>query len=223
MMMSTHMAYGFVSAYLLGLLFVFGMAPSTYSAVIPLTAWLALAGLVGGFFPDIDQLEFCGPVRLRKYFTHKKTFHFISGYLILSFLLLGSAIILRQYLIPLLVLACACVAAGIHSIMDPLDGWRDDHPEQGIYEHLSRRWLPSLRLIMFAGMWEWVVQAAATIGFIAISANLSQLIVPGWVLATMTYFIIWIISAVFDAFHRAPKRQPRETTSIRSFRGTTLR
>jgi hypothetical protein len=217
------MAYGFVSAYLLGLLFVFGVAPSSYPVVMPLTAWLALAGLVGGFFPDIDQLEFWGPVSIRKYFTHKKTLHFISGYLILSLLLLGMATILPQYLIQLLVLACACVAAGVHSIMDPFDGWRDDHPEQGIYEHLSRRWLPSLRLIMFAGMWEWVVQAAATIGFIAISANLSQLVVPGWLLATTAYSTIWAISAGFDAFHRAPKRQPRETAAIRTFRGSSLR
>jgi hypothetical protein len=217
------MAYGFVSAYLLGVSFAVVVAPSSYSAVVPITAWLALAGLVGGFLPDIDQLEFWGPVAIRKYFVHKKTLHYISGYFLASLLLVALAALISQFLIPLLILACICVAAGVHSLMDPLDGWRDDHLEQGIYEHISRRWIPSLRIVMFAGMWEWVIQAAATIGFIAISANLSQLVLPGWVLATVTYFVIWAISAVFDAFHRAPKRQPRESAALRSFRGANLR
>jgi len=221
--MSTHMAYGFVFAYLLALAFVFGVAPWTYPVVMPVTAWFALAGLVGGFFPDIDELESRGPVRIRKYFVHKKTLHYLSGYLIASLLFMVLTIFVTQYLILFLGLSCGCFAAWVHSIMDPLDGWRDDHPEQGIYEHVTRRWLPSLRLIMFAGMWEWVIQAAATIGFIAISANLSQLVLPGWVLATITYAIIWAISAGFDAFYRAPKRQPREFAMIRSFRGAKLR
>jgi len=216
------MAYGFVSAYALGLIFTFGIAPSSRPLVLPITAWLALAGLVGGFFPDIDQLEFWGPDSIRKYFVHKKTFHYISGYFLACVVLVVLAVVFAEYLIQFLVLASASIAAWIHSVMDPLDGWRDDHPEQGIFEHITRRWLPSLRLIMFAGMWEWVVQAAATIGFIAISANLSQLVVPGWVLATVIYFVIWAISAGFDAFHRAPKRQPRESASIRTFRGATI-
>ena len=42
---------------------------------------------------------------------------------------------------------------------NPLDDWREDHPDEGIYEHITRTWLPSKRLIHFAEMREWVVQA----------------------------------------------------------------
>jgi hypothetical protein len=90
--------------------------------------------------------------------------------------------------------------------MDPLDGWRNDHPEEGIYEHITRKWLPSRRIIHFAGMWEWVIQAFAAVWFIAISANLSQLFITGGQFGTLAYLGIFSISAVFDAKHRAPKR-----------------
>jgi hypothetical protein len=216
-MMSTHTAYGFVAAFSLALLFA-NVVPSAYSVVMPLTAWFVLAGLVGGFFPDIDQLEFWGPEQLRKYFVHKKTLHYISGSFIATVILASLAAIYPQHLFWFLALACASVGAGVHSLMDPLDGWRDDHPEQGIYEHLSRKWIPSLRLVMFAGMWEWVIQAFAAIWFIAISANLSPLLLPGWKLGTVIYFFIWTISAVFDAQHMAPKRQSRELEYIRGLR-----
>jgi hypothetical protein len=36
--------------------------------------------------------------------------------------------------------------------MDPFDGRRDDHPEQGIFEHVTEKWIASLRLIPFALM-----------------------------------------------------------------------
>ncbi len=215
--MSTHMAYGFVAAYSLALLFAH-IVPSAYNLVMPMTAWFVLAGLFGGFFPDIDQLEFWGPEQVRKYFIHKKTLHYISAYFIATIILASLAAFYTQYLLWLLVLACASFGAGIHSLMDPLDGWRNDHPEQGIYEHLSRKWIPSLRLVMFAGMWEWVIQAFAAIWFIAISANLSQLFLPGWKLGTVIYFAIWGISAGFDAKHMAPKRQSRELAYIRNLR-----
>jgi hypothetical protein len=214
-MMSTHTAYGFVAAYSLALIFSI-VVPSAYTAVMPVTAWLVLSGVFGGFFPDIDQLEFWGPQQIRKYFVHKKTLHYITGYFVAMAILTSLAVFYPQYLLWLLGLACASLGAGVHSLMDPLDGWRDDHPEQGIYEHLRRKWIPSLRLVMFAGMWEWVIQAFAAIWFIAISANLSQLFLPGWKLGTVIYFFIWGISAVFDAHYVAPKRQSREIDYIRS-------
>jgi len=214
LMMSTHMAYGFVVAYFLALLFVTEIAPSTNLMLMPLTSCFALAGLIGGFFPDIDQLEKIWP----KYFVHKKTLHYLSGYLIANALLLAIAAFNRQYATWLVTLACGSFGAWAHSVMDPFDGWRDDHPEQGIYEHITGRWLPSLRLVGFAGMWEWVIQAFAAVWFIAISANLSQLVLPGWQLGTFAYFGVWLTSAIFDAFYRAPKRQLREMEHIRSFR-----
>ena len=216
--MSTHMAYGFVAGYLLTSLFA-EIVPWSSSLVLPLAAPLVLVSLVGGALPDLDQLEFWGPIQIRKYFVHKKTCHYITGYAIASAILFALATWFSPYTILLLALACVSLAAWVHCIMDPLDGWRDDRPEQGIYEHFTNKWLPSLRLVMFAGLWEWVIQALAAVGFIAISANLPQLIVPGWKIATLTYFGIWGISAGFDALHRAPQRQARERESVRAFRG----
>ncbi len=221
-MMSTHMAYGFVTAYVLSVTFAIWVAPSTYQVLMPATAILALAGAIGAIFPDIDQAEFWAPKSIGKYFTHKKTLHYITGYLILSSILVILAIFFQKYVFWLIVAACWSFGAWTHSLMDPLDGWRDDNPEEGIYEHITRKWLPSKRLIHFAGMWEWVVQAFAAVWFIAISANLSQLLIPGWQLGTMAYLGIFSISAVFDARHRAPKRQPRELPHIRLLTGAAV-
>lgn len=130
--------------------------------------------------------------------------------MILAALLFIMALEIRQYSFWFLLLACGCIGAGVHSIMDPFDGWNDDHPDWGIYEHLTRRWLPSLQLVVFAHMWEWVIQAFAAIWFIAISAHLSQLLQPGWQVATEGYLGIWIVSALFDVRIRASDRQARE-------------
>lgn len=184
--------------------------------VLPITAWCALCGVLGGAIPDIDQLEFCGPLPLRKYFTHKKTLHYISGYLILAIILLGLAIALRQYVVTLVLLGSVAFGAWVHSMMDPFDGWRDDRMDEGIFEHVTRKWIASLHLVLFAGMWEWVIQAFAALCFIAISANLSQLIVPGWQLGTGVYFVIWLVSVVYDAGYRAPKRQVKEAALLQT-------
>ena len=202
------MAYGFVAGFTTAVLFTI-VAPWA-SFVVPSTAVFALIGTFGGLFPDIDQLEFWGPPCIRKYFTHKKTLHYLLGYFILGTLLFIIALENRQNSFWFLALACGSIGAGVHSFMDPFDGWRDDNPKQGIYEHLTRRWLPSLQLVVFAHMWEWVIQAFATIWFIAISAHLSQLFQPGWQVATEAYFAIWIVSALFDVHIRASDRQARE-------------
>ena len=179
-MASTHMAFGFVSSYFLTAVFATHIAGWAYPVIMPITAVLALVGLFGGLFPDVDQLEFWGPTWIRKYFVHKKTLHFLFGYFIATVLLVGLAVCEPQHVLLLLGLACASLGAGVHSAMDPFDGFRDADQNQGIYEHVFlRRWIRSLNVVRFAHMWEWVVQAFATIWFIAISANLSQLIVPG--------------------------------------------
>jgi hypothetical protein len=221
------MAYGFVSGYALGAAFTSWITPSTSPVLLPASVILAIAGAIGAIFPDVDQLEFWGPGSIAKHFTHKKTLHFITGYLILSAILTILAATFPKYALWFMIAACWSLAAGIHSVMDPLDGWRDDHPEQGIYEHVTRRWLPSLRLIHFAGLWEWVVQAFAGVCFVAISANLSQLMitrelmVPGWQIGTLVYLGILLVSVVFDA-RIASKRQIRELPYIRSFTGASI-
>jgi len=210
--MSTHMAYGFVSGYLLTLLFAV-VAPSSCSVVMPVTAFLALAGLVGGIIPDIDSLESLG-------FVHKKTCHFIVGYLLAAVGLFIVAWLFLERRVWVLVLACVALGGWLHSFMDIFDGFRDRDPSQGIYEHLFvRRWLRSLNKVGFAGTWEWILQALAALGFIAISANLSQLFVPGWQVSTVTYGCIWGISVTYDVLVRAKKRQEAEFSYIHGYRG----
>lgn len=213
MMMSTHMAYGFVPAYLLTLFFAVVVAPSSYPVIMPVTAFLALMGLLGGIIPDVDSLESLG-------FVHKKTCHFIVGYLFAAIGLVVVAKLLPEWRVSTLALACVALGGWLHSFMDIFDGFRDFDPNQGIYEHLFvRRWLPSLQKVAFAGTWEWILQAFAALGFIAISANLSQLFVPGWQIATITYGGIWGVSVIYDVLVRAKRRQAAEFRYIRGYRG----
>jgi hypothetical protein len=222
MMASTHAAYGFVSSYVLALLFVRFISPTAYPLIMSVTAWLVIVGMIGGVFPDLDQLQFWGPPWISKHFRHKDTCHYIAGYVLAAMILLATAVLVPSYALWLLGLACAAFGAGIHSLMDPLDGWNDNNPAWGIYEHVTKRWLPSLRWVMFAGLWEWIIQAFATIWFIWISANLSPLTIsawqfPGWLVATGSYGSIWVISTLWDARH-APERQERERELIHAIR-----
>lgn len=219
-MASTHAAYGFVTSYPLILLFVSVTSPTTYAMVMPVTAWLVIAGMVGGVFPDLDQLQFWGPPSISKHFRHKDTCHYISGYFIATAALLTATVFVPSYALWLLGMACASFGAGFHSLMDLLDGWNDGNPAWGIFEHVTKRWLPSLRWVMFAGLWEWIIQAFATIWFIWISANLSSLTIlawrfPGWGVATGSYGSIWVVSTLWDARHAA-ERQERERELIRA-------
>lgn len=213
------MAYGFVSAYFLAWFYAGVVVPSSYLLIMSVSAWFVLAGLVGGFIPDIDQLESLG-------FVHKKTCHYILGYLIAAVVLVMAAALVPQYQVSMLWFACVALAAWLHSFMDIFDGFRDDDPTQGIYEHLIwRRWLPSFQWIPFAGTWEWVLQAFAALWFIPISANLSQVIViavvQNWKLGTFIYAGIWGVSLLYDIMIQALKRrrQEREFARVRGFRG----
>jgi hypothetical protein len=209
-------------SYLLTILFVGVTSPTIYTIVVPVTAWLVIAGMIGGVLPDLDQLQFWGPPWLAKHFRHKDTCHYIFGYFIATAILLTANVFVPSYCLWLLGIACASVGAGFHSLMDPLDGWNNGNPAWGIFEHITQRWLPSLRWVMFAGMWEWIIQAFATIWFIWISANLSSLTIlawrfPGWVVAAGSYGSIWVVSTLWDA-HHAPERQERERELIRAIR-----
>jgi hypothetical protein len=224
MMASTHAAYGFVSSYALAMLFVKFISPASYALIAPVTAYLVILGMLGGLFPDLDQLQFWGPPAISKHFVHKKTCHYIAGYFITTVGLLTVAYLFRDYALGFLGVGCASIGAGVHSLMDPFDGWNDNNPKWGIYEHIHFGWLPSLRWVMFAGMWEWIVQAFATIWFIWISANLSALTVfdwsmPGWTVATVSYAFVWVLSMLWDA-RAAVERQTRERAAVRAIRGT---
>jgi len=210
--MSTHMAYGFVSAYSLALLFATVIAPSSYPVIMSITAWLVLAGFLGGIVPDVDSLESIG-------FVHKKTCHFIIGYLIAAGGLVILAWLVPQYQVSILPVACVALGAWLHSFMDIFDGFNDDDPSKGIYEHLYFGWLRSRQKIAFGGTWEWILQAFAALCFIAISANLSQLFMLGWQVSTIAYGVIWGTSVLYDVLVRAKKRQAVELKYIRGYRG----
>ena len=203
-MLSTHMACGFVSAYVLAQLFAWSFTPS-YPAVVSVSVWFVLAGLVGGFIPDIDAFESKG-------FVHRKTLHYIFGYLIAA-ILLAILVLVPLYLgsshqIWVAAFVCVPVGAWIHSVMDLADGGRNNDLSQGVYEHVIwKRWLPANNRIPFADWQEWSLQAFAALCFIPISATLPQLdlvivAVPGWVLGTGAYALIWIVSTWYDLHHQ---------------------
>jgi hypothetical protein len=197
LMLSTHMAWGFVFAYLLAFLFVI-FVPSSYPAIVSATAYLAIAGILGGGFPDVDGWESRG-------FVHRNSCHYIIGYLFATLILVAVAVVFPQYRFWMALFACFTLGAWGHSVMDLADGGRNNGLSQGVYEHVFlKRWLPAHNWIPFARMYEWVLQAFAALWFIPISANLSQLVVsvPNWLLGMFAYAVIWAVSLWYDINHQ---------------------
>jgi hypothetical protein len=191
------MAWGFVFAYLLALVFAI-FVPSSYPAIMSTTAYLVIAGLLGGGFPDVDGWESRGLI-------HRSSCHYVLGYLFATLILVGVAIFLPQDRFWMILLACFTLGAWVHSVMDLADGGRNNDLSQGVYEHVFlRRWLLAHNWIPFARMYEWVLQAFAALWFIPISANLSQLVVsvPNWLLGMFAYAAIWAVSLWYDVDHQ---------------------
>ena len=160
------------------------------------TAWFVIAGLLGGGFPDFDGWESIG-------LTHRKSCHYIFGYFFATLMLVGIAILFPQSRFWAILFACITLGACFHSAIDLADGGRNNDLSQGVYEHVFlRRWLPAHNWIRFAGMYEWVLQALAALWFIPISANLSQLVVPNWLLGMLAYAAIWAVSLGYDLHHQ---------------------
>jgi hypothetical protein len=191
------MACGFVSAYFLA--FIFSMVvPSSYPLFVSASAFLVVAGLVGGGFPDFDGWESIGLV-------HRDSCHYIVGYLFATLMFVVLATLCPQYQFWAILFACFTLGAWVHSIMDLADGGRNNDLSQGVHEHVFwRKWLPAHNWIPFARMYEWVLQAFAALWFIPISANLSQPVagVPSWLLGTLAYAAIWVISIWYDVHHQ---------------------
>ena len=196
-MLSTHMAWGFVLAYLLALILSIAV-PSSYPLVMSATAWFVIAGLFGGALPDFDGWESIGLV-------HRKSCHYIFGYFFATLMLVGIAILSPQSRFWAVLFACITLGAWFHSAIDLADGGRNNDLSQGVYEHVFlRRWLRAHDKIQFARMYEWVLQALAALWFIPISANLSQLTgsLPNWSLGTLAYAAIWAVSLGYDIHHQ---------------------
>jgi hypothetical protein len=207
-MVSPHMSYGFISAYFLALLLEKFLFPQSSSEIASLNVLLVLLGLIGGAFPDLDRLEQFG-------FSHRKTFHYMVCYELLAIILIALGYFappnLRLWIIGLL---CFLVGAWLHSFMDIFDGpWAEDI-NKGVYEHLTKRWLRALNWIPFATLWEWSLQSFSIVLAIVISPQLSLFAIPGWLMATISYFAIWLLSTVYEFRISVPKRWEIEKRAL---------
>lgn len=204
MMVSTHMSYGFLVAYLFALFFNL-IFPHNSSIITSYNTFLALAGLVGGLFPDIDRLEQIG-------LHHRRSLHYIFGYILLAIILLVISYYtsgLPQFY--LLALSCFLFGAWLHSFMDIFDGFWKSDINKGVYEHITGRWLRALNLIPFASLWEWSLQMFAATLVIAISPHLSMMwMFPGWIVATVSYLSIWVFSTGYEFYRSVPRRREME-------------
>jgi len=190
------MAYGFISGFIL----TFILAWFTGStALLGLSGCFAILGALGGLIPDIDRVEQLGPLRL----THRKTLHYPIGYGILALIFVYIGIYMNVKCI-----GCASLFLGawLHSFMDIFDDFYRD-PEHGVYEHISRKWIKPLRIIPFASLREWSLQSFCDIVAIAVSPFISGVcILSGWELTTLSFFIIWLVSTVYEFKRTVPKR-----------------
>jgi hypothetical protein len=209
-MVSTHMGYGFISAYFLAILLEKFLFPQSSSEIASLNVLLVLLGLIGGAFPDVDRLEQFG------FLSHRKTLHYMAGYGLLAIILIAlgyfAPLNLRLWIIGL---SCFLVGAWLHSFMDIFDGpWAEDI-NKGVYEHLTRRWLRALNWIPFASLQEWSLQSFSIVLAIGISPQLESLFaIPGWLMATISYFAIWLFSTVYEFHISVPKRWEIEKRAL---------
>ena len=157
----------------------------------------------------MDRLEQFG-------FNHRKTLHYISGYGLLTIILIALG-----YLAPLNLLiwiaglSCFSAGAWLHSFMDVFDGFWAEDINKGVYEHLTRRWLRALNWIPFATLWEWSLQSFSMVFVIGISPQLESLFaIPGWLMATISYFAIWLFSTVYEFYISVPKRWEIEDRAL---------
>jgi len=103
----------------------------------------------------------------------------------------------------------------LHSFMDVFDGFWAEDPNKGVYEHITRRWIRALNWVPFASLWEWSLQSLSSVLVIAISPQLIMLVwLPGWVIATVSYFAIWFLSTVYEFRRSVPKRWQMEDQAL---------
>ena len=202
---STHMSYGSVFAYGLSLLFGTFLFPDSSSEIVSLNVCFVLLGLLGGILPDVDRWEHVG-------FSHRRTLHYAVGYGLLTIFLTTLGYIVPHNLLAWIVGAsCFFGGAWLHSSMDILDGFWADDPNKGVYEHFTKRWIRALNWIPFASLREWSSQSFSAVLVIAVSPQLMMLgIVPGWILALASFFLVWMFSTGYEFYTSVPKRWEME-------------
>jgi type VI protein secretion system component VasK len=94
--------------------------------------------------------------------------------------------------------------------MDIFDGFWDN-VNQGVYEHIRGKWIKAFNLVPFATLWEWSLQSFATVFVIAISPQLARIgLLQGWLIATASYFTIWLFSTTYEFYRTVPRRWKME-------------
>ena len=199
-MVSTHMGYGFVFAYVLSLLFGSVLFGGSSFDIVSLNVYFVLLGLLGGILPDVDRWEQVG-------FSHRKTLHYATGYGMLAIVLIASG----YFLVWIMGASCFFAGAWLHSFMDIFDGFWND-PSKGVYEHFFiRRWIRALDWIPFASLREWSLQSFPAVLVIAVSPQLSAVVtISGWIIALASFLVVWLCSTLFEFRRTVPQRWEME-------------
>ena len=113
----------------------------------------ALAGVVGGVFPDLDL-----------YAGHRRTLHFPVYFSAVALATVGVALVATGTVT--VALAVFLAAAALHSVMDAFGGGLELRPwlgtsERAVYDHFHRRWIPPRRWVRYDGAPEDLALAAA--------------------------------------------------------------
>lgn len=204
-MLSTHVGYGFVFAYGLSLLFGTVLFLGHSSEIVSLNVYFVLFGAIGGFLPDVDRWEQVG-------FSHRRTLHYVLGYGLLAIVFIAAGYVTPRGFFPW-VMGASCFFAGswLHSFMDVMDGFWADDVNKGVYEHLRKRWIRARDWIPFARWQEWSLQSFSAVLVIAVSPQLAALaMIPGWAVAALGFFAVWLFSTVYEFRITVPKRWEME-------------
>lgn len=201
-MATTHASVGFVSSSVM-LWLLATVYSSTIAEVMPLASGVVFLGAIGGFFPDLDRVE----VRKGSFsVVHRKTLHFPIGYLVLAVMVYVSSLYLDSAVCWFAI--AFFLGAGLHSAMDILDSPRDIDPREGVYEHLSRKWIRPHNIIPFASLREWILYSIFGLGFILIAPVLPPFRdIQGMYVSGGVYFITCVVAAAYESQHTLPKKR----------------
>lgn len=207
-MVSTHMGYGFIIAYLLTLFWEIFLFPISSFEIASFNVLFVLLGLIGGLFPDIDRLEQFG-------LSHRKTLHYPAGYGLLATILIVLSYF-HNFSIWTIGFSCFLSGAWLHSFMDIFDGFWAEDINKGVYEHITKRWIKALNLVPFASLQEWSLQSLSGVFAIAISPQLHELSsYSGWIVAAIGFLFIWLFSTIYEFRRTAPKRREMERRTLK--------
>lgn len=204
MMVTTHACVGFVSsAIILCLLAIVYSSP--IAEVMPLASLFVIVGTLGGFFPDIDRVEgrICS-INI----VHRRTLHFSLGYFLLALITYVISLYYSDWRSVCWFAIAFFIGAGLHSVMDILDSPRDIDPTEGVYNHLSRKWIRPLNMIPFASLWEWIMYSLLSLGFILIAPFLPPFWnIQGVYISGGVYFLTCVVAAAYESQYTLPKKR----------------